>query len=212
MFHRQAAERLGMLASLRSSEWDEVEVRCGGSTIRYIYKRGPGQARFVPWLVVAPSAILRRLGVEGLGLYAARRYKRDDYIGRFDGHIVGWFRTRQDAIEAPETRRLLRRGRDKLVTVRAPHGAGVRLLDGHGYGPPSIHLCNDPRGSALQPNADLTDAGWLRVIQTRVPAFDMGKSIDANVQSELRFSYGEHYWDLHDLLGRSAEYAIELDD
>ena len=201
-----------MQASLRSSEWDEVDVRHHGSTVTYVYRRAQGQERFQPWLVVAPSAILRRLGVDGLGLYAARGFKRDDHVGQYQGRVVGRYRTRQDALEAAETRRLLRRGHDKLVTVRAPRGAaGVHLLDGEGYGPPYVHLCNDPRNTALEPNADLTDAGWLRITHARVPPFDLGRTLDQNIHSELRFDYGEHYWDLHDLLGRSAEYALELD-
>ena len=87
----------------------------------------------------------------------------------------------------------------------------MHLLDGEGYGPPYVHLCNDPRNTALEPNADLTDAGWLRITHARVPPFDLGRTLDQNIHSELRFDYGEHYWDLHDLLGRSAEYALELD-
>ena len=43
-----------------------------------------------------------------------------------------------------------------------------------------------------------------------MPAFDMGKGLEANVASELRISYGDAYWDLHERLGRSAEHALEV--
>jgi hypothetical protein len=31
-----------------------------------------------------------------------------------------------------------------------------------------------------------------------------------NIQSELRFSYGDEYWDLLARIGGSAEYALEV--
>ena len=64
-----------MHAALRASEWDEVRVQHRGVSITYVYRRGPGEARFAPWLVVAPSALLARVGARGLGLYAARALK-----------------------------------------------------------------------------------------------------------------------------------------
>ena len=63
-------------ASLRGSEWDEVGVRHNGERITYVYRRAAGATRFDPWTIVAPSAILRRLGRDGLGLYAARTFRR----------------------------------------------------------------------------------------------------------------------------------------
>ena len=160
---------------------------------------------------MAPSALLARVGARGLGLYAARPFRRDEVVGQYEGRVVGRYPTRAAALAAPETRRLLRRGHDKLVTVRAPHGPGFQLLDGEGAGPPHVALCNDPRGTALQPNAQLTDAGWLRVTQARVPTFDLDASIDANIGSELRLAYGDEYWELMERLGTSAAYALEVD-
>lgn len=203
-------------ASLRGSEWDELDVQHRGERVTYVFRRAPGAARFEPWVVVAPSAILRRLGRDGLGLYAGRTFRRDQYVGRYPTHdVVGHYPSRQAALAAPETRRRVRRGRDKLIALRAPQG-GVLLVDGEGAGSPSPHIerCNDPRGlPALTPNADLTDAGWLRVLHARVPPFDLGKTIDANIASELRIDYGgQEYWDMMERLGTSAAYAIEVED
>jgi hypothetical protein len=201
-----------MQAALRHSEWDEVDLRYDGGTIALVYRRTRGSCRFEPWVYVAPSAILRRLGAHGLGLYAARPFKRNDYVGQYPHDaVVGRYPTREAAREAPETRRLLMRGHDKLVTVRAPNGPGFLLLDGEGGGPPHVERANDPRGTALAPNAALTDTGWLRITQARVPRFDLEKPLDENIYSELRYDYGDSYWDLHELLGRSAAHALEVD-
>ena len=62
-----------MHAAIRQSEWDECPVRYDhGPTLRYVYRRAPGERCFAPWLVVAPSALLRSIGACGEGLYAAR--------------------------------------------------------------------------------------------------------------------------------------------
>ena len=85
------------------------------------------------------------------------------------------------------------------------------MLDGESSDPPYVALVNDPRDTALTPNAELTDAGWLRVVHTRVPAFDLSVSLALNARSELRIDYGEGSWALHELLGKSAENGIECD-
>jgi hypothetical protein len=200
-----------MQSEIRRSDWDEVNVRHNGDTIKYIYRRPPGARHWQPWVVIAPSAIMRRVGVRGLGLYAARSYKRDDYIGMYDGQVVGEYATRAEALSSAEARHLLRRGHDKLITLRRTDGPGVQLVDGERCSAPFVALVNDPRGTALEASCGLTDAGWLRVIQARVPAFDVNKTIEQNAASELRIEYGAPYWDLHELLGKSAEYAIEVD-
>ena len=97
-----------MQAALRQrSEWDEVNLRYGGRTITLVYRRAPGARRFEPWVFVAPSALLRRAGAHGLGLYAARGFKRDD-VGQYPHDtVVGRYPTRDAALNAPRARRLL---------------------------------------------------------------------------------------------------------
>ena len=90
--------------------------------------------------------------------------------------------------------------------------AGGRTgFDGERGGPPHVELCNDPRGTLLQANAELTDAGWLRVVQSRVPVFDLERSLQENARAELRITYDDDYWALHDVLGTSEEYALHVD-
>jgi len=195
-------------AALRGAEWDQVSVQHGRTTVTYIYRRAPGKA-WEPWTVVAPSQLLLRLGIDTLGLYAARSFKKDDYVGTYPQHdVVGKYASREEALSAPEARRRLMKGRDKLITVRA-QGGGVLLVDGEGGGGAEVPRANDPRGTRLKPNCVITEGGYLRVTAARVPAFDLDK--EDNLSSELRISYGDSFWDLHDVLGKSADNAIEVE-
>ena len=199
-----------MQAEIRNSQWHEIGMHYEhGAPVTYVYRVGQSGS-WEPWVVVAESAILRRLGVRGLGLYAGRPFAEGDYVGKYDGRVVGHYDTRHEALSAPETRRLLRRGHDKLVALRS-RGAGFDLVDGQGGGPPHVERCNDPRGTALQPNTELSEYGWLRVTHVRVPAFSLAKTVEQNANAELRFSYGQDYWDVHALLGTDAAHAIEVE-
>jgi len=40
--------------------------------------------------------------------------------------------------------------------------------------------------------------------------FKFNKNITDNIDSELRFDYGEEYWHLMERLGKSADFPIEL--
>ena len=161
--------------------------------------------------IAKESAILRRLGRRGMGLYAGRSFTEGHYLGKYEGTLVGHYDTRHAALTTAETRRLLRRGHDKLVTVRAAQGPGFDLLDGESAGPPYLQMANDPRGTRLQPNVEVTEAGWMRVTRGRVPAFSVDKNLEENINSELRWDYGDDYWDLHTLLGTDSTHAIEVD-
>ena len=201
-----------MQADLRTSEWDSARVMYKGRSITYVYRRSRASPQWMPWVVVAPSAIMARLDIQGLGLYAARGFKRRDYIGQYShDKVVNEYPTRQAAMAAPETRKLLLRGHDKLITVRKQNAPGFLLLDGEGGGPPHVERANDPRNTTLSCNAFITDAGWLRVSHFRVPAFNLEKSVEDNIKSELRIDYQQEYWDLFDALGKTTEYAIHVD-
>ena len=74
--------------------------------------------------------------------------------------------------------------------MRTPGTSGFDLLNGETGGPPYIQYCNDPRGTRLKANTQLTDGGWLRITAARVPPFDLEKTMEENVASELRWEYG----------------------
>jgi hypothetical protein len=116
-----------------------------------------------------------RVGVRGLGLYAARAFKFEDFLGRYDGQVVGTYASRAAALASPQCASRVRHGADKLITRRPSNGPGVELVDGATSGPPFLPRMNDPTrgGTRLQPNVELTPGGWVKVTQRRVPAFDL---------------------------------------
>ena len=202
-----------MHAALRNSEWDEADLHyphTSSEKVACVFRKGAPKHEWQPWVLVGESQILKSLGRVGKGVYAARPFGRDALVGRYEGTVVGAYDSRQDALASEEARRLVRRGHDKLFTRRLPEG-GVELVDGATAGPPHVPLCNDPRGTALTANAELTDGGYLRVVHARVPAFDLGKTLEENARSELRIVYGARYWALMDQLGTSVEHALEVD-
>ena len=200
-----------MQSTLRRSQWSETRIHTehGLSPVTYIYRVNEGDKEH-PWLVVAQSAVLAQLGIDGWGLYAAKSFKKGDYLGKMDGALVGQFSTREEAMSAPATRRLLRQGRDKLVTVRSPQGSGFHLLDCQGAGPPHLEMANDPRGTRRGPSAELTEYGWMRVTRARIPAFSLCKPIQENGDAEILWCYGDEYWDLFETLGQRAN-PIEVE-
>lgn len=127
-----------MQGDIRTSEWDTVGVGYGRLTVRHIFRKQRTGA-WIPWVVVAPSATLKKNDVDGLGLYAARTFKRDEFVGQYPtGNVVGHYVSRQETMDAPQTRKLLRKGNDKLSAVRAGKEKGFLLLNGEGGGPPHI--------------------------------------------------------------------------
>lgn len=196
---------------LRESNWDVVNLHWehGPSPVQCVFRKGRGG--WEPWVIVAESALMNRVGKRGLGLYAARRFRRDEFVGRYGGSVIKAFANRGEALASPECMRLVRRGRDKLITRRVSQGSGIELVDGEGGQPPFLHRTNDPRGSGLRSNVELTPGGWLKVIQREVPAFDIDANLDANIRSEIRFSYGDDYWRIMERLGNTADLPLEVD-
>jgi hypothetical protein len=200
-------------AALRRSLWSESRIHYehGRSPVTYVYRHDGDREE--PWTVIAQSAILKRLGINGWGLYAAKPMKEGDYVGFYDGTLVGHYSTREAAWSAPETRRLLRRGHDKLVAIRTAHGPGYDLIDGHGAGGARLEMANDTRGTRLKPNMQMSEYGWFKVTRGHIPAFSLSKTIEENVNAELRWDYtgddGE-YWDYHVILG-TRDLPIECD-
>ena len=204
-------------SALRASEWDAASVHwargpAGAQTVQCVFRRGPPRHEWEAWALVAESAVLARVGRRGLGLYAARGFRRGDFLGRYDGGVVGTYPSRRAGLASPACASLVRRGHDKLITRRPSQGAGVELVDGADGGPPYLQRMNDPtRGTLLQPNVELTDGGWARVAQSRVPAFDLDAGLEVNAGAELRLAYGDEYWELVARIGASADYALEVD-
>ena len=193
-----ASQRHALIA-----QWCEYKVHWEGesreSPVLYV-SRKVGTRDWEPWVVVARSALLEEIGHRGLGLYAARRFRKGDVIGKYDGKIVGRYNSRANALRSERVRNLIEGGSDMIVT-RSVRPRGVEVVNGSTSGAPYLQYANDPRGTSLRANAYLSPGGYLTVLQSDVPAFNLEKSMEDNIRSEIRWSYGEDYWNTFDLLG-----------
>jgi hypothetical protein len=138
-------------------------------------------------VVICKSAIMLRNGYVGKGLYAGRIFKENEVIGQYEGNTLGVYETRDEAVEAAQE---YVENDDKLITLRMPGRKGWHLVSGTNF----VALANDPRGTKLRPNCILTEYGKLKVISKKIPAFDVRKSLEENISSEIRIQYGLPYW------------------
>ena len=190
---------------VKDAEWSEYMVHWGKgpSPVRYVSRRVSGRD-WEPWVVVARSALLDELGIVGEGLYAAQAFKKDDVLGRYDGTVVGsTFPNRNSAIRSREVRNLIESGHNMIVT-RSVRPRGVEVVNGSTAGPPYLSKANDPLGTRHRPNTSLTPGGFMKVDQSSIPAFDLEKTLAANVKSEIRWDYGKDYWATFKVLGTSV--------
>ena len=140
--------------------------------------------------------------MQGLGLYAARSFSlgpESRFIGRHSGRVIGRYATMQCALQSKVVSQLVNSNHNSIIALHAAGSKGVQLVDGEdGPSPPYVFRINDPRGTRLRPNVMCTQGGWIR-LATNIPAFDMQKDAAQNIGSELRYDYGEDYWDLIEL-------------
>ena len=53
-------------------------------TVDYIYRAGPDtNGKYIPWLVIAPSAVLHRKQTKGIGLYVAKHFAKDVILAKY---------------------------------------------------------------------------------------------------------------------------------
>lgn len=181
-------------------DWPNGPAQCKHVTC--VYRRSKPADEWQPWVVVAPSALLHRLGVSGRGLYAARAFRREERIGQYGGTVLGTFASRDEALASP----FCGPDRDKLITRRPSEGGpGVQLVCGHAAGPPFLQLINDPRGTRLGANVRLTQGGWVIALRARAKRFDLRRGLEANIGAELRLAYGDDFWDGRDGDGREKK-------
>jgi len=193
--------------SVATAEWDVARIHSDhvpSREVEVVFLRHAERRprRFEAWVVVAPSAMLSSIGVAGRGLYAARSFRRGDYLGRYSGEVVTPrpYRSREHALHSPETMARVSSGATSLMVVRSQGGGpGWVVVDGAEAGPPFLQRINDPRGTRLRPNVEVTEHGFVRVIASRIEAFDPEQPL--STKSELRFEYGEEYWQTQALLG-----------
>lgn len=161
----------------------------------------PGELQFVPWLLVAPSVLLARLGIEGRGLYALRPFVRGDCIGKYDGQQVGTPQPdSRSAVQQPAVQQLVQSGNVYLMVVRKAPKENV-VIDGT-FSKSFLQFGNDPTGTRRQASCQLTAGGYVRVLQEHIPAFNMERCLLDNARSEILLCYGDGFWAYHNAMGR----------
>jgi hypothetical protein len=211
-FYCAPLKQMQTTAEVIDAEWDDLQIHYDHSptsSVTYIYVRRRDNTHFEPWLVLAPSAILARVGRTGLGLYAARRIKQGDLIGKYGGNVVCTSSRREHALSSPPVRILVRQGADKLFVLRSQDG-GWQVVNGEGAPLPTLSYANDPRGTRFVPNVDVSEWGYMRATAI-IPSFELTSTLDDNIHSELKLDYGDAYWSMQPLVG-TREMPLEVDE
>jgi putative phage-type endonuclease len=174
-----------------------------GERVEMVYKRVAGA--WEPWVVATRSALLRRMGLPGRGVFAARRFRgpsnaglaarRGETIGRYQEAAHAIARDADPARVAAAGRYWAERGRDKLLTIRL-EGQHV-LLDGDSprQGPfPPWFSVNDARNSGRSNNVEVVESGVIRALRA-IEAVDFdARGLDDWIAAELSFDYGAAFW------------------
>ena len=199
----------------RGGPWDSVALNPAfhpalhttlPMTIVYVRDAALG---WLPYLLVAESALLRRASAasSGLGVYALRRFRgprepdsnNGEVIGHYGGTVLASAPSQQDANRQAQS--FVRQGRQYLLTMRVQGHLGWHVVDGEQQSVlPLLHRVNDPRGTPLAPRCTVSEYGLFRAARD-IPPLDWTRPLSEQVASELSFEYGDQYWQTHDMLG-----------
>lgn len=188
------------------------------------YRRSNGEkaAEWLPWLFVRDSIALRMVGARGKGLFAARTFLKDDFIGRYTGRILGK-KGDPRVMDRVNTLSHTLNG-DAIVGVNGYFVDGRRgvqsndiqmrqfgrvVLQQPQWAWPGayVHICNDPRGTRLATNGWVTVGGYLHATAT-IPPYRDTASHAANEASEILWSYGDAYWNNANRLGTNIPIVV----
>jgi hypothetical protein len=206
----------------RGGPWDSVALNSAfhpalqtalPMTIVYIRDAALG---WLPYLLVAESALLRRAGASrGLGVYALKRLRgpsesganNGDVIGHYGGAVLASAPSRQEANQQAQT--FVRQGRQFLFTMRVQGHTGWHVVDGEQQSVlPLLHRVNDPRDTPLAPRCNVSEYGLFRAVRD-IPPLDWTRPLSEQAVSELSFAYGDEYWQTHDMLG-TADLPLDV--
>ena len=161
--------------------WELEE--CGGWTLVSRILRGTRE----PWVWIGPSALLNRIGLNGKGLYAAKKFKIGDLIGKYSGRELGRFHSETECDTYASNRSLS----DMVLMCRVgQRESGFLLIDGSTGCAPYLQYVNDAKGTGKKNNSKLTSFGNLYA-QSTIEALEKPHM---NIQHELCFSYGRNFW------------------
>ena len=167
------------------------------------------------WVLVRDSAAMARAGARGKGLYAARPFRKGDFIGRYVGKILGKPRDPQVASRVNHLSHTL--DGDAIVTIKGFYVDGRSPVQSNAtqearfgtvvFSQPEwtwpgvyAHIANDATGTGLRNNCLVTPGGYLEATK-RVPGYNFDMGTHDNATSELLWSYGDGYWSDQKKLG-----------
>lgn len=191
------------MARPRSLELDYFQYANGDVDI---YRRI--RNKWVLWVLVRDSAAMARVNAHGKGLYAARGFNRDEFIGRYVGKILG--KATDPKVEKDVERRSHMLDGDAIINVNGYYVDGRARVQSNDaqtskFGRivlaqpqwkwPGVyaHIANDATGTGLSNNCLVTEGGYMHATK-RIPKFNFGADVHNNSASELLWSYGEGYW------------------
>jgi hypothetical protein len=162
-----------------------------------------------PWVIVAHSDMLKGLGARGqYGVFAAKRFKGGDVIGRYLGEILGSVQEpgmtgRVEQMYASGTGSFLMTVDGYVVDGSKPVQSDQQQLERFGrvlfpggreeYPGSFVHMINDFKGTHRTANVELDAFGTLKALRN-IPALDLQASPQIRTRSELVYSYGAPYW------------------
>ena len=173
-----------------------------------------------PWVMVAPSAVLRGvtpIGDDpGLGLYAWREFERDEKIGDYTGTSLGLFDAGDEEGASAAVLSLPEGQRDKVIEFERRGGRKIELVDGTTASAPYLPKANDARGLRKASGAQrgntayLMPGGEMRSLRKRrggkgtAPnwgSLTTGGGWEELAEREILWAYGKHYWGAENMKG-----------
>lgn len=193
-----------------------------GEPVELVYKKMG--SRWERWVVITRSALLRRLGLPGRGVYAWRSMKgpSEAWLNSRKGTTIGYYQEGAHAIDCDldefelddRARFWIERGRDKLLIAKPDGETHFYLFDGDsprgGQFPPWYSI-NDCRGTGRTQNVELLPNGQLRT-RRNIRGIDETSAMLAEWEwSELCFDYKAGFWKNVDR-GARPDKPIVIDD
>ena len=183
--------------------------------VEIICRRRQG-GQWVPFLMVAPSAVLKSNGHSGSGLFSLLHYPADSEarIGRYTGTVVTRFADPESRSAKEAMARYAQEDRQHLLLMRVHDGEDMALVDGVGGSLPKLSMVNDARGlySPDNPHTPMRNntrfgkdgKGYLYKMPGRtIPAADLTATTLTELwRSELLVSYSSFFWNMQKRVGQ----------
>ena len=185
-------------------------LRCNeGKKARIVYK--VCDCILKPWVMVAKSALLQSICLDGYGLYAMKNFKarrkttigytKPEVIGTYGGIVRAVYTGKEEDDKEQErniNKLVTRDKRDSMLLMKNVLGhTGWSVVDGgHEYEqPPFLNRMNNPRKTNIRTNVKFNENGGVEVTQyiTGIE-FDELTTLDSIAKSEILIGYGSYYW------------------